>query len=205
ALQAVARHDAGDRGHGRAEEDPEHGAGGEQLRGARAAARVRRRRLALQSDPPGRGRCPSHPHGVCASPLRDAGEQGAYQQRRDLDSCPSGSGVVTNGKEIPMRYAGCTVVVALLLALTPFATWAGKLHVTCTDGVSAAFDDGSVTCDVDGASDGVCTLAFCRSLDEVRRFCATVVCPADASCLEFELKVKPKPKAPKPSKEFKLK
>ena len=118
---------------------------------------------------------------------------------------PSGSGVVTNGKEIPMRYAGCTVVAALLLALTPFAAWAGKLHVTCTDGVSAAFDDGSVTCDVDGASDGVCTLAFCRSLDEVRRFCATVVCPADASCLEFELKVKPKPKAPKPSKEFKLK
>src|SRR2546428_5907940 len=74
-----------------------------------------------------------------------------------------------------MRYAGCTVVAALLLALTPFAAWAGKLHVTCTDGVSAAFDDGSVTCDVDGASDGVCTLAFCRSLDEVRRFCATVV------------------------------
>src|SRR5438093_8599979 len=131
---------------------------------------------------------------------------GLASARRDrYDSCPSGSGVVTNGKEIPMRYAGCTVVVALLLALTPFAAWAGKLHVTCTDGVSAAFDDGSVTCDVDGASDGVCTLAFCRSLDEVRRFCATVVCPADASCLEFELKVKPKPKAPKPSKEFKLK
>ena len=44
--------------------------------------------------------------------------------------------------------------VALVCALVVFGAapaFAGKLHVTCTDGVVAGFGDGAITCDTDGA------------------------------------------------------
>jgi len=98
--------------------------------------------------------------------------------------------------------------VALVCALVVFGAapaFAGKLHVTCTDGVVAGFGDGAIACDTDGASDGVCTFSFCRGVDSAPRFCATVTCDVSATCFGFELKLKPKPGKPKPPKELKPK
>ena len=65
--------------------------------------------------------------------------------------------------------------------------------------------DGAITCDTDGASDGVSTFSFCRGVDSAPRFCATVTCDVSATCFGFELKLKPKPGKPKPPKELKPK